>query len=99
MLLERAAGKVFLEHRVGCQPFFFQEPDEQQPRNHPDDVPLRVAVPGPIVREAAFFDRALEPAEEFAVEAPVQFLDVERPFSCGVQIVEAAHARGGDQPG
>lgn len=99
MLLERAAGKIFLEHRVRCQPLFFQEPEEQQPRNQSDDVPLRGAVPGPIVREAAFCDRALEPAEQFAVETPVQFLDVECLFPRGVQVVEAAHARGGDQPG
>lgn len=99
MLRKCTAGKVFLEHRVRCQPLFFQEPDEQQPRNQPDDVPLRGAVPGSIVREAAFCDRALEPAEQFAVETPVQFLDVEGAFPCSVQVVEAVHARGGDQPG
>ena len=99
MLRERAAGKVFLEHRIRCQPLFFQEPDEQQPRNQPDDVPLRGAVPGPVVREAAFCDRALEPAEQLAVETPVQFLDVECAFPCSVQVVEAVHARGGDQSG
>ena len=48
---------------------------------------------GPVVGEAALGGGPPEPLEQLAVEAPVERLDVERPFPCGVQAVEVADAR------
>ena len=90
---QRGAGEAFLEKIGGNEAFFLEEPDEQQAGNQADDVPLAAARPGAVVGEAALLDRPLEPAEQFAVEAPVQLLDVERSLPGDVQLVEVVNVR------
>ena len=68
------------------------EPDEQHPGDEPDDVALGRAFAGPVVGEAARGNRPLEPAEQVAVEAPVQRLDIEHALPGGVQVVEITNA-------
>ena len=80
----------FVEPVLGHQPFFLDEPDEQQPGDHPDYMSLGVALAGTVVREGTGGDRPLEPREQLLVEPLVELLGVDDSLPGRVQGVEGA---------
>ena len=68
VIAQQRRDLLFDEQVFVDQPLLFDEPDEQQPRDEPDDVFFRLQRDGFARRESRFADGALKPREEVFVE-------------------------------
>ena len=88
IVLQRVPDLVFHEQPVGDESLLLDEPDEHEARDEPDDVFLGRQDSVSFCRELSGLCGAVKPLEQFAVEASVEFLGVQRVQPGGEQSLE-----------
>ncbi len=84
-------GDLLLDEEFGSnKALLLEEPDEEQAGDEPDDMLLRTEGSGADLWESGLLAGALEPSKEFAIEALVEFLSVQRGQPCVKESVKVA---------